>query len=558
MTPAGKVADYLDDRVSVGKGAKGLLRKVFPDHWSFMLGEIALYSFIILLLSGTFLTLFFKPSMTDVVYHGSYAPLDGVRMSEAYESTINLSFDVRGGLLMRQVHHWAALIFVAAMMVHMLRIFFTGAFRKPRELNWLIGVTLLMLGIVEGFLGYSLPDDLLSGTGLRIFEGVFLSIPIVGTYIVMFIFGGQFPGDALIPRLFTVHILLVPGIILALITVHLILVFYQKHTQWPGPGRTNENVVGLPLMPVYMAKAGGFFFVVFGITALLSALIQINPIWAYGPYVPNQISADAQPDFYMGWLEGGLRMMPNWEIDLWGHTLSLNILVPGLLVLGLLFTLLALYPFVESWVTGDKREHHLLDRPRNAPTRTAFGVAGVTWFTLLTLAGADDLLATHFSLSVEDALWTFRVLIFVGPVAAFIIAKRWCLGLQRKDKERVLHGEESGIIKMLPNGEFVEVHTPLSQERLHFLASREERKPLQLGPAVDENGVPRPDARIGRLRAKVSYWFYKDTVEPPSAEEYLEIAAAHGHGEEHGEEGHDRPELPSGERDSETVSTGEH
>jgi ubiquinol-cytochrome c reductase cytochrome b subunit len=563
MKAAGSVANYLDERVTLAKGSRGLLRKVFPDHWSFLLGEIALYSFIVLLLSGTFLTLFFKPSMQQVVYQGTYAPLRGIPMSEAYESTLNLSFDVRGGLLMRQVHHWAALIFVAAIMVHMLRIFFTGAFRKPRELNWLIGFTLLVMALLEGFCGYSLPDDLLSGTGLRIASGVVLAIPIVGTYLSMFLFGGQFPGQALIPRLFTIHILLVPGIILALITVHLILVFYQKHTQWPGPGKTNENVVGLPFMPVYMAKAGGFFFLVFGVITLLSALIQINPIWSYGPYVPNQISAGSQPDWYIGFLEGSLRLMPNWEIVLWGHNLSLNVLIPAAIVPGILFTGLAAWPFIEAWITGDKREHHILDRPRNVPTRTAVGVAGITFYGLLWFGGANDVIATHFHLSSAQITWVLRVLIFLGPAFAFFLTRRICIGLQHKDKERVLHGAESGIIRRLPHGEFVELHTPLPQERLHYLTQHEVPKPLELTSAVDENGVPAPGSRASKLRAKASHWFYQGWVEKPTVEEYR-AALEHGHGDGgHGDDaghgdtgshgdGHEGGALPPADTDTGT------
>lgn len=263
---AGGVGTYLDDRLGIGgTGIKKFLRKVFPEHWSFMMGEIALWSFVVILLSGTYLTFFFKPSMEEVVYDGSYVPLQGVAMSEAYASTLDISFDIRGGLIMRQIHHWAALIFVAAIMVHLMRIFFTGAFRKPRELNWLIGNVLFILAILEGLFGYSLPDDLLSGTGMRITEGVLLGIPLVGTYASFFLFGGEFPGNDLIPRLFTLHVLLIPALMVALITAHLFLVFYQKHTHWPGPGRTNHNVVGYPFLPVYMAKAGGFFFMVFGV-----------------------------------------------------------------------------------------------------------------------------------------------------------------------------------------------------------------------------------------------------------------------------------------------------
>ena len=164
---AGRAATWADERLGLASLAKKNLRKVFPDHWSFMLGEIALWSFVVLLLTGVFLTLWFQPSMAEVTYEGSYDQLRGIHMSQAYASTLDISFDVRGGLLMRQMHHWAAMLFVASMMIHLLRVFFTGAFRKPRELNWVIGCLLLLLGTLEGFTGYSLPDDLLSGTGIR-------------------------------------------------------------------------------------------------------------------------------------------------------------------------------------------------------------------------------------------------------------------------------------------------------------------------------------------------------------------------------------------------------
>ena len=358
---------FLDDRLRAAKGTRTLLKKVFPDHWTFLLGEIALYSFIILLLTGTFLTFFFKPSMSSVIYHGTYVRLDGVRMSEAYASTLNISFDVRGGLLMRQIHHWAADLFMAAIFVHMIRIFFTGAYRKPRELNWLIGIVLFTLGMLEGLFGYSLPDDLLSGAGLRILEGVLLGIPIVGTYLSFFLFGGQFPGTDIIPRLYIIHVLLIPGLLLALITAHLFLMFHQKHTQMPGKGRTDRNVVGQPLYPYFMAKTGAFFFFVFGLLALLGCLAQINPVWLYGPYNPVAMSSDSQPDFYMGMLEGALRIFPNWAWNIAGHTISWNVLIPALVPLGLLFTGAALWPFLERWITGD---HSRASRQRPAAQRS--------------------------------------------------------------------------------------------------------------------------------------------------------------------------------------------
>ena len=500
---AGNVAGYVDDRVGAAKYLKKSLKKVFPDHWSFLLGEIALYSFVILLVSGTFLTFWFDPSQREVIYDGEYAPLKGIEMSAAYASALDISFEIRGGLLMRQIHHWAALLFMVAIVVHLLRVYFTGAFRKPREFNWIIGVGLLTLGIVEGFLGYSLPDDLLSGTGIRIAEAIIQAIPVVGSYLAYFAFGGAFPGEAFIPRIYTVHVLLLPAIFLALITVHLMLVWYQKHTQFPGPGRTEKNVVGYPLMPVYMAKAGGFFFIVFGVTAFLGAVASINPIWLYGPYTPGQISAGSQPDWYMGWLDGLVRMAPPLESYIFGYTISWNILIPGLIVPGIMFTLLALYPFIESWATGDKREHHLLDRPRNNPNRTAIGAMALT-FTLVSLInGGNDIIATTFDLTINQMMWFSRIGVLVLPPIAFVVTKRLCLSLQRADRELVLHGRETGRLVRLPHGEFVEIHEPISPEKAWLLTSHEQLAPLEL-PEFDAAGVKRPQAIKNKIRNRIS------------------------------------------------------
>ncbi|MFC8192908.1 cytochrome bc complex cytochrome b subunit [Cellulomonas sp. NPDC057328] len=530
---AAGTADYLDQRTGIGTAVKEFARKIFPDHWSFLLGEIALYSFITLLISGVFLTMFFVPSMTEVHYEGPWPELHGVQMSEAFESTLRLSFEVSGGLLMRQIHHWAALIFVASIVTHMMRVFFTGAFRKPRELNWLVGFVLLILSLAAGFSGYSLPDDVLSGNGLRITDGVVRSIPIIGSYLSYFIFGGEFPGHDIIPRLFTVHILLVPGLILALIGLHLFFVVLHKHTQYPGSGRTNANVVGYPLFPIYVAKAGGYFFVVFGIIALMGATMSINPVWNYGPYDPSPVSAGAQPDWYMLFLEGSLRLMPGGGTEFViggenGFTVSLNVLIPAVVVPGVLFTLLALYPFVEAAATGDKREHHVLDRPRNRPFRTAFGVSLLTAFFILVLAGSNDLIATHFQLSINDITWVFRFLFFLGPWAAFVITKRICLGLQRKDRELVLHGHETGQIVRFASGEYIEVHKPLDAHERWLRVQHDAIRPLEIEPAEDSRGVRRTGYRRDKLRQRLSRMFYEDRVEPVTP---AELSAAHSHGE---------------------------
>ena len=535
-------ADYLDQRTGVGLAVKNFARKIFPDHWSFLLGEIALFSFVVLLGSGIFLTMFFVPSMTEVHYEGPWAPMHGVEMSEAMASTLRLSFEVRGGLLMRQIHHWAALLFMAAIVTHMMRVFFTGAFRKPRELNWIVGFTLLILGLAAGFTGYSLPDDVLSGNGLRITDGVVKSIPIIGSYMSYFVFGGEFPGTDIIPRLFTLHILVVPGLILALIGLHLFLVVLHKHTQFPGSGRNDGNVVGFPLFPVYTAKAGGYAFIVFGVITLMAATMQINPVWNYGPYDPSPVSAGAQPDWYMLFLEGSLRLMPGQtEYVIGGYTLSLNVLIPAVVIPGMLFTALAAWPFLEAYATGDKREHHVLDRPRNAPVRTASGVAILTAFFILVLAGANDLIATHFEMSLNDITWAFRILFFVAPVAAFWITKRICLGLQRRDRDLVLHGHESATIVRLAHGEYIEVHKPLDDHELWLRINYDSPRPIEIEPAEDSRGVRRKGYRADRVRRRVSQFFYEDRIEPVSAEE---LAAARAHAAEHhalleGEDRHD-------------------
>ncbi|KPI07234.1 hypothetical protein OK074_3932 [Actinobacteria bacterium OK074] len=529
--PAGeRLADWADQRLGIYGLAKANLRKVFPDHWSFMLGEVCLYSFIVLIITGVYLTLFFEPSGAEVVYHGSYEPLNGIVMTKAYESTLHISFDVRGGLLIRQIHHWAAIVFVAGMLIHMMRVFFTGAFRKPREINWLFGWTLLMLALITGLTGYSLPDDLLSGTGVRFADGAILSIPIVGTYISFFLFGGEFPGHDIISRFFPIHVLLLPGIMLGLVVAHLILVFYHKHTQYPGPGRDQKSVVGMPFMPVYMAKAGGFFFLVFGVLTLMAGIATINPVWAFGPYRPDQVTTGAQPDWYLGFSEGLIRVMPGWEINAFGHTLVLGVLIPFTLF-PLIMTAIGVYPFVEAWITGDKREHHILDRPRNVPTRTALGVAWLALYAVLLIGGGNDLWATHFHLSINVITWSVRVGFFAVPVLAYVVTKRICMALQRADREKVLHGRETGTIKMLPHGEYIEVHAPLPQDELFTLTQHDQQQPYELGPLVDANGVRRRVKPSQRLRARLARGMYgPDTQIPkPTVEEYREITSGDHH-----------------------------
>jgi len=526
---AGAAASWVDERTGLAKGAAYMMKKVFPDHWSFMLGEVAMYSMIICLLTGVFLSFWFVPSAGQIPYNGSYLPLQGVIMSEAYNSTLGISFDVRGGLLIRQIHHWAALMFCVAITVHMLRVFLTGAFRKPRELNWVIGSILSMLAIVEGFAGYSLPDDLLSGTGIRAAEGFIRSIPLVGSYVSYLLFGGAFPGEAIIPRLYSVHVLLLPAVLIGLFTAHIVLVMVHKHTQFPGPGRTNENVVGFPLMPVYTAKAGGFFFMVFGVLALISALVTINPIWAYGPYDPSPVTAGSQPDWYMGFADGALRLLPGFlEFELFGFTWSMNVFLGAVALIPIMYTAAGAYPWIEAWVTGDTREHHLLDRPRNAPTRTAIGMAAFSFYVVLMFAAGNDIMAIRLQLSINDVTVLFRLLVFVVPVIVFWVTRRICWSLQRHDREKVLHGRESGTIIRTAEGKFFERHEDIDAYERWPLVAFESPAPLALPAAADANGVSAKDAKKARRRAAWSNFYFKTRIEPVTP---AELAAAHHHGE---------------------------
>ena len=459
------LGDGLDSRYTMSKGLRRQINKVFPTHWSFLLGEIALYSFIILLISGVYLTLFFDPSLSKVIYQGAYAPLNGIEISRAYETALNISFEVRGGLFVRQIHHWAALLFVASMVVHMIRIFFTGAFRRPREANWVIGCVLLLLGIVEGFLGYGLPDDVLSGTGLRITSSIIVGLPVIGTWMHWMIFGGDFPGELMIPRFYVLHVLIIPAIILALIAAHLALVWYQKHTQFPGPGRTENNVVGVRILPVFAVKSIAFGAITVGMLMLFSGLFTINAIWNLGPYNPSHISAGSQPDWYMLWTEGGARVMPAWEIYLGPYTVTATTWVA--VMLGAMVALMFAYPWIESKLTGEKGHHNLLQRPRDVPVRTAAGMMAITFYVILVLMGANDLIAYHFSISLNATTWAGRIGLIVLPPLVYFATYRLCLGLQRADREVLEHGIETGIIMRMPQGEFIEVHQPLGEMDEH-------------------------------------------------------------------------------------------
>jgi quinol---cytochrome-c reductase cytochrome b subunit len=437
------------ERLGASSLTSRALRKVFPNHFSFLWGELALYSFVVLVVTGIYLTLFFEGSQEQLVYKGSYEPMRGRDVSAAYDSVLRLSFDVKGGLLIRQMHHWAALIFIASVALHMARVFFTGAFRRPREVNWVIGALLLVLALAAGFTGYSLPDDLLSGTGLRITYAIILAIPFVGERLVYGLFGGEWPGTDIIGRLYAVHVVVLPLLIFATIGVHLWILVRQKHTQFPGPGRTEHNVVGERVWPGFAMKTIGLLMLTAGVVAALGALLEVNPVWLYGPYEAAAATSYSQPDWYIGFLEGSLRLMPPWELRI-GSLVVNNLVFSALLVPGVLFTAVFLVPWIERRLTGDDAEHHLLDRPREAPRRTATGTAGLTFVTLLFIGGAQDVVAGTLDMEVGHVTTLLQVAVLAGPVIAWFVTWRVCLALQRRPRpERT---ERTVVIRREPSG----------------------------------------------------------------------------------------------------------
>jgi ubiquinol-cytochrome c reductase cytochrome b subunit len=426
---------FVDQRTGTAPLIRTALRYVFPDHWSFLLGEVALYAFLVLVLTGVYLTLFFDPSTATTHYHGTYRPLDGAEMTQAYRSVLDISFSVKAGLLIRQTHHWAANVFLAAIVLHLMRVFFTGAFRKPRELTYWLGLTMLVLALLEGYLGYSLADDLLSGMGLAIGYSVLLSVPFVGANLGQLLWGGPFPGPPdFWPRIYIAHVLVLPVVIGTILAIHLALVAGRHHTQFRESQRqTERRIVGLPAFPSYAPRSIALLLAVTGVLFLLGGLVQINPIWLWGPYHVGTSTNGAQPDWYLGWLIGALRLVPGWDLVIANRTIVPNPFWGGVLFPGVVFTVLYLLPPLERRLTGDRASHNLLDRPRDAPWRTAFGAALLSFVFVVFLFGSADRAYVTFGVDYATQLTIYRIAIWVVPVVVLLVTKRVCDELRAGD-----------------------------------------------------------------------------------------------------------------------------
>lgn len=448
-TPTAALARAVERRFQIAGLVRHQINKVFPWHFSFFWGEIALYSFVVLVGSGVLLTLFYVPSLDEITYQGSYAPAFGLEASRAWASTVDLSVDVHGGLFLRQLHHWAALVFLASIMLHMGRIFFTGAYRAPRELNWLVGVLMLVISIFEGYLGYSMLDDLLSGTGVRIFSGILLSIPVIGTWLHWLVFDSEFPGEIYIERFYIAHVLLLPGLLVALIAAHLGIVWYQKHTQFAGPRATEGNVVGNRTVPVFAMHSISTLLATTAMLGLLAGTAQINPVFQYGPYNPSQVANGNQPDWYALWLIGSLKLFPRADISVAGRYTIPAGFWSGVVIPAVMILLLLAWPVIDRWRTRDGELHNLLDRPRDAATRTAIGAMALTFWGILQLAGTDDIDATVLNIPLEGLRWTERISVFVLPPLVYVVTRRICERLQRSDRDLLAGGLPTGLVERI-------------------------------------------------------------------------------------------------------------
>jgi ubiquinol-cytochrome c reductase cytochrome b subunit len=446
------------ERTSLAAAVRGRLHTVQPKHWTLLLAQVAAGSFLVLVLSGIYLELFYDPSMAGTVYTGPYKDLQGVPVSHAYNSTLAISFEVRGGLLVRQMHNWASSLFIASLLANLLIAFFTGAFRRPRRTIWVVSVLLLFVGVMTAFTGVLLPDDLLSGTSLRMISGYLLSIPVAGTWLHWMLFGSEFPGSEVIPRLHVAHLVL-PLVIVGLFVVRAALVARHGHPQFPGRGRSEGNVVGVRVLPGYATRSAALFASLVGLLAAMGALLQANPVWTYGPSNPAHVSGGSTSPWYFGWVDGAVRLWPAWEIRLGDYTIPAWFW-PSMVFLPLSFVALALYPFFAS--RRDTAQHHLLQRPRDVPARTALGVLVVTFYACLQLAAATDIISFTFDLSTDAVFWAGRIGVFVLPAIAYSVSYRICLGLQLSDRAVLDHGIETGLIRRSVHGGFSEVQRPLA------------------------------------------------------------------------------------------------
>ena len=451
MTPLfAALFSALDERLRLRQPGRKVANKVFPHNWSFLLGEVAVISLVILVATGFFLTFFYRPSTELTAYDGSNPLFAGRALPGAFESIVRLSDDVPGGLFVRRVHRGASHLFIASIVLHMLRVLLTGAFRKPREVNYHLGIALFALALGEGFLGYSLPYDSLAGTGIRIAYSELLSLPFVGDQVAFWVFGGEFPTGDIVPRFYILHVLVLPLAILGLVGLHVALVVRQRHTQFPKRGIDGHRwIVGKPLWPAQFAESTTLVLWIGGLLALAATFIPWSDVELLGPYIPGEVGNNAQPDWFMFWLEGVLRMFPALEWDLPGFTIS-GPFVAGVLLPGLVFGALIAYPSIERRVYRLEGPWHVLQNPLDIPLRAAWAIGTFSFVLISSAAATNDQLSRMTGIPIERWIWAFRTLALLAPPTLALLAYRACRARLRRRGLAVARREAEAVSRFEP------------------------------------------------------------------------------------------------------------
>jgi cytochrome b-561 len=429
---------WVDDRLDL-TAAQSVLGKAFPAEDSFLLGEVALFCFLLLVFSGVFLGFFFEPSITEVEYEGSVAEYQGEELPESFVSVLNITYDVPFGMLIRRMHHWAAHLMVASMALHMLRVFFTGAYRNPREPNWLVGTGLAGVTMFAAYTGYALPFDEFASTAVGIGYNVTLSVPLVGETLAHLAFGGSFPSSATIPRFYFLHVLVLPAVIAGLIGVHMLILVRQKHTEArrdedvPAPDTDRDDataadggrvardddsvVVGLPAVPNQVAVSAVVFFLTLATLSLLAGFLPVHNIAEYGPNDPASTPSLIMPDWFLMWGYGFLKLTPSWvSFDVLGVHISAEF-VGGLALPAVVFGVVALWPFIDS---EDEPVHFTAD-PLDRPFQTGVGVAGVVFVMLASIAGMDVIVADLVGMTTAQLKPYLTAALLFGPAVAGLV-----------------------------------------------------------------------------------------------------------------------------------------
>ncbi|MFT4921896.1 MAG: cytochrome b-561 [Haloarculaceae archaeon] len=415
-----RVYGFLDERLDLTE-ARSFLGKAFPAEDSFLLGEVALFCFLILVLTGVFLGFFFEPSTSAVEYEGSVAEYQGEELPEAFASVLNITYGVPFGMLIRRMHHWAAHLMIASMALHMLRVFFSGAYRNPRELNWLVGTGLAGATMFAAYTGYSLPFDEFASTAVGIGYNVALSIPIIGETVGSLVFGGNFPSSATIPRLYFLHVLVLPLVIAGLLGLHMLILVRQKHTEAQRDadvGDVQEDddsiVIGLPAFPNQLAVSAVVFFLTLAALSLLAGFLPVHNIAEYGPNNPASTPSLVMPDWFLMWGYGFLKLVPGWlSFDFLGIHISAEF-IGGLLLPGIVFAVVALWPFIDY---EDEGVHFTAD-PLERPWQTGVGIAGIVFIMMASIAGMDVILADIVGMSTAALRPLLTGGLVIAPFAA--------------------------------------------------------------------------------------------------------------------------------------------